>query len=213
MSEMREKFEKRFPAPYGVYWDNDCLQYEPEAPEYEPDADIYHRQFVVWQAATERAGRTISAEQLAQKFHDAYERMAPEYGYETRSDTKSFDPESKNGRLMIAVCSELMAYTSPPAPAVPQGKYDEVLTPFVRLMEKELHANASKGDRPGWLSMSPDQVMLEIYYHASKLQKTLRDDDLAGVTEHSADVANMAMMALDVCGGFNAAQQPEDDDQ
>ena len=50
----------------------------------------------------------ITKEQLALKFHETYERLAPEFGYETRSDTKKFDPESNNGRLMIAVCEAIM---------------------------------------------------------------------------------------------------------
>ena len=44
------------------------------------------------------------AEQLARLFHDTYERLAPQYGYETRDDTKQFDSTTPNGRLMIAVC-------------------------------------------------------------------------------------------------------------
>jgi hypothetical protein len=47
------------------------------------------------------------SEELARKFHDIYERLAPDFGYETRSDTREFDPESPNGGLMIAVCSEI----------------------------------------------------------------------------------------------------------
>lgn len=39
----------------------------------------------------------------AREFHDTYERLAPSFGYETRPDTKAFDPESPNGQLMIAV--------------------------------------------------------------------------------------------------------------
>lgn len=50
----------------------------------------------------------MSAE-LARKFHDAYERLAPSFGYETRKDTRAFDPESPNGKLMIAVCAEIVA--------------------------------------------------------------------------------------------------------
>lgn len=46
---------------------------------------------------------------IAFKFHEAYERLAPSFGYETRLDTKAFDPDSANGRLMIAVCSEVTA--------------------------------------------------------------------------------------------------------
>ena len=41
---------------------------------------------------------------MAQFFHEAYERLAPQFGYETRAETRVFDPESANGRLMIAVC-------------------------------------------------------------------------------------------------------------
>lgn len=81
-----------------------------------------------------------------------------------------------------------------------EGKYGNVLTPFVKQMEQELKANAYKGDRPGWLKMTPDQALLEIYWHISKLQRAVRDNDIAGILEHSADVANMAMMLADVCG-------------
>jgi len=49
----------------------------------------------------------MSAEQLARKFHDAYERLAPNFGYETRKETREFDPTAANGRLMIATCAEL----------------------------------------------------------------------------------------------------------
>ena len=50
----------------------------------------------------------MEAEQLARQFHDAYERLAPHYGYETRNDTRSFNPDSPNGRLMIGVCGEII---------------------------------------------------------------------------------------------------------
>ena len=41
----------------------------------------------------------------ARRFHEVYEELAPSFGYETRTDTREFDPNSKNGKLMIAVCS------------------------------------------------------------------------------------------------------------
>lgn len=50
-----------------------------------------------------------SAEELARRFHDIYERLAPQFGYETRVDTREFDPLSKNGKLMVATCTELMS--------------------------------------------------------------------------------------------------------
>ena len=49
-----------------------------------------------------------AAEKLARQFHDTYERLAPDYGYETREDTKLFDVASPNGKLMIAVCQEIL---------------------------------------------------------------------------------------------------------
>ena len=50
----------------------------------------------------------ISDEQWARRFHETYERLAPQFGYETRADTKAFDPDSANGRLMIATCRALL---------------------------------------------------------------------------------------------------------
>lgn len=54
---------------------------------------------------------------MAKRFHETYERLAPSYGYETRRDTKVFDPGSANGRLMAAVCAELMAVHAPAVPS------------------------------------------------------------------------------------------------
>ncbi|HCL3815239.1 TPA: hypothetical protein VDV49_005101 [Pseudomonas aeruginosa] len=102
-------------------------------------------------------------------------------------------------------------YAAPVAQAqhgVP-GKYDDVLLPFLKLMEHELHANAGKGDRPGWLQMDRKTALLEIYYHLGKLQKATRDNDPAGIVEYAADVANMAMMLVDVCGLLAAAPGKE----
>lgn len=53
----------------------------------------------------------MTAEQLAEKFHNTYERMAPEHGYETRKDSAVpwESVPAKNKGLMIAVCKELLA--------------------------------------------------------------------------------------------------------
>ncbi len=79
-------------------------------------------------------------------------------------------------------------------------KYDNVLIPFVAMMRKELHANAGKGDRPGWLSMDNKTALLEIFYHLGKLQKAVKNGDHAGIREYAADVANMSMMLVDING-------------
>lgn len=86
------------------------------------------------------------------------------------------------------------------------GKYDEVLKPFVRLMERELHANSEKGDRTGWLSMSADRCMLEIYHHAAKLQKAVKLGNGDQIVESAADIANFSMIMTDLCGALGLAQ-------
>jgi len=50
---------------------------------------------------------------LAVMFHNAYEELAPQFGYETRPETRAFDPESKNGRLMVATCARILATLVP----------------------------------------------------------------------------------------------------
>lgn len=50
------------------------------------------------------------AAELALLFHNTYEKLAPSFGYETRQDTKDFDFKSNNGRLMVAVCSEVIKW-------------------------------------------------------------------------------------------------------
>jgi hypothetical protein len=84
-------------------------------------------------------------------------------------------------------------------------KYDDTLMPFLALMRRELHANAGKGDRPGWLAMDRKTALLEVHHHLAKLQKAVLSGDGLGVQEFAADVANMSMMVLDVCGGLEVA--------
>ncbi|RFF51690.1 hypothetical protein D0A35_05390 [Xanthomonas campestris] len=90
--------------------------------------------------------------------------------------------------------------TAVPGEGPLSGKYGAVLRPFVAMMERELHANAGKGDRPGWLSMDSSTALLEIYHHMGKLQRATKNADEPGIVEYAADVANMAMMLVDVFG-------------
>lgn len=55
----------------------------------------------------------MDALQLATLFHETYERRAPDFGYETRQETRRFDPSTPNGRLMVAVCGEILAAMQP----------------------------------------------------------------------------------------------------
>lgn len=50
-------------------------------------------------------------------------------------------------------------------------------------------------------------ALLDIFYHVAKLQKATKDNNLDGIREYAADVANMAMMLADVCGVLEAIQE------
>ena len=41
-------------------------------------------------------------------FHDTYEALAPNFGHETRKETREFSPDTPNGQLMIAVCDHVI---------------------------------------------------------------------------------------------------------
>jgi hypothetical protein len=66
-----------------------------------------------WNTRADQGGEAVAlsawdAEYMAIKFHEAYERLAPSFGYATRNETRVFDEESANGKLMIAVCAEIL---------------------------------------------------------------------------------------------------------
>lgn len=52
----------------------------------------------------------MAPEELAQKFHETYERLAPDFGYKTReaSAVPWKDVPEQNKKLMIAVCTEIL---------------------------------------------------------------------------------------------------------
>lgn len=47
--------------------------------------------------------------EITKKFHDTYEKLASEYTYKTREDTKVFDINSNNGKLMYATVNEIVS--------------------------------------------------------------------------------------------------------
>lgn len=53
---------------------------------------------------------TLEEVELAILFHNTYERLASSFGYETRLDTKLFETTTSNGKLMIAVCKEIIKW-------------------------------------------------------------------------------------------------------
>ena len=61
------------------------------------------------------------AEQLAQRFHEAYERLAPSFSYETRKASAKpwAEVPENNKRLMIAVGGEIQAASQSKAAWLP----------------------------------------------------------------------------------------------
>ena len=80
--------------------------------------------------------------------------------------------------------------------------YDDVTTKFNEYMKKELEANYLKGDRNGshgWLRVKDNKFWIsELYYHVGKLQSALMNEDVCRIEENCADIANLALMTLDV---------------
>lgn len=72
------------------------------------------------------------AEKLAKRFHETYERLAPEYSYKTReaSAVPWKDVPDNNKRLMIAVAGELLASAAlPPQPQPSPAEGADALPP------------------------------------------------------------------------------------
>ncbi len=82
----------------------------------------------------------------------------------------------------------------------PKQELQVAVNAMARHMKRELLMNRRKGDRKGWLQCEPMQLVLEVYYHAGKLQNAVKTKNLSDVREYAADVANMAMMVMDKCG-------------
>jgi len=52
----------------------------------------------------------MNAIKLAILFHGLYEEHAPEFGYETKDETKIFKSHTPHGKLMIKVCREIQKH-------------------------------------------------------------------------------------------------------
>jgi hypothetical protein len=58
----------------------------------------------------ERGANSPTPLDLAKLFHETYENLAPSFGYPTRPETRDLKPDTPNGRLMIAVCEEILKH-------------------------------------------------------------------------------------------------------
>lgn len=95
-----------------------------------------------------------AAEAMAQRFHEAYERLAPGFGYETRKESAVPWDEVplRNKRLMIAVCRELAARV--PDGADERRRLREAVGNWLATIHNwRLSASLSHGDDVGLLTL------------------------------------------------------------
>ena len=120
-----------------------------------------------------------------------------------------------NGRTAIRDNGDIidhmatLEWFAAPAPAVPPVAMRPEVVAFANLMERELRNNDHKGgwkdDAPGRLLERAEEEMREFFAaFLSYPRDTYKyRDDLAS---EGADVANMLMMVLDVCGALGIKQ-------
>jgi len=99
-------------------------------------------------AASSEQPQEWTPETLARFFHDTYEMLAPSFGYETREDTREFNPESKNGRLMVTVCGAvLLRFNAALTAAVEADRksLNPILCKRIEKLEQELAAERATG--------------------------------------------------------------------
>lgn len=86
----------------------------------------------------------LTAEHLAELFHTAYERLAPDHGYETREGTAKpwaeIPDDDSNKTLMIATCEVVLSAlkTNPPpgaAKSLSEGGRDQVALALIFLKD------------------------------------------------------------------------------
>jgi hypothetical protein len=101
----------------------------------------------------------IQPEQLAQLFHETYERLAPEFGYETRKETavpwSEIPKDNNNKHLMIAVCSAILEHVVLPLHPLTGRDLHEA---FNRVEPEEIHTLAPS--RKPWEALSEEDQEL-----------------------------------------------------
>lgn len=81
---------------------------------------------------------------------------------------------------------------------------------MAKLMKHELDENFFKGDREAWSNYTLDQAMSEVRYHLEKLENAYNMQEKDKTIENAADVANCAMILLDVLGYIEPEPERED---
>lgn len=100
--------------------------------------------------------------------------------------------------MLLAAARELEDRIAalPAQPQAPAALSPEIAA-FALDMQRELDANAHKGQPGSWRECSPEWLWNDTMYHAAKMIYAMKHGEADKVSEFAADVANMAMMTRD----------------
>ena len=110
--------------------------------------------------------------EITKKFHDTYEKLASEYTYETREDTKVFDINSNNGKLMYATVNEIVSPILK-GNKILEENYDRIYNENCKLREEHNITDISLLDEN-------QELKLEL---SGYRQSILEDKDMLGLKE------------------------------
>jgi hypothetical protein len=102
-------------------------------------------------------------------FHETYEANAPRFGYETRLETRRFDPDSDNGKLMLLVCSKVVEVAQAENPALRERaeKAEAACLEWRRIVADVVNSAASSGMYTGVLVKDDAYLRLCTFYAQS----------------------------------------------
>ena len=143
------------------------------------------------------------AEQLAQLFHETYERLAPDYGYRTReASAKPWSEVPENNRaLMIATCAQVLA-------AAPGLDTTRLATALVRLSRFTEGAMSSSGR--GDLSFNDLRFAETVLGKSTPGQYGAEDDPWPADTDAHLAALRLAMTPECPTCGWGAGVYPGD---
>lgn len=114
----------------------------------------------------------VKDEALALLFHELYEQKAPQFGYETKAETREFDPESPNGKLMIAVAHEINQTVIKPAS-------ERAAAYMLRNYHKALYEALPSGEVNAWDMVQAVNTHLENVSAAIRTLETTAGQEIA----------------------------------
>lgn len=100
--------------------------------------------------------------EITKKFHDTYEKLASEYTYETREDTKVFDINSSNGKLMYATVNEIVS------PILKENK----------ILKENAEHNDKVVDKVNWENMLLKKENNQLKCNWNKLREYIKETKL-----------------------------------